>query len=68
MLTELPELRENEGMMRGYGFLMDFLEAVGAEASKHTTESQALLRFLLVAASESEEALESYIATNLEKV
>jgi hypothetical protein len=44
MLAEQPALRKNDGMMRSYMFLVDFLEVVSQEAGAQTREWQGLLR------------------------
>ena len=57
MLQEFPVLREDEGMMRGYMFLIDFLEAVAKETTGLLQKNQRLLRIILEAAKVSEDEL-----------
>lgn len=68
LLQKYPDVRQDQGMMRGYMFLMDFLEAVSKEMSTRIQNNQKLLRGLLEASKVSEAALDDYIATNAEKV
>lgn len=68
LLQKQPELRQDQGTMRSYMFLMDFLEAVGNEMSTRIKNNQQLLKGLLEASKVSEAALDEYISTNSDKV
>ena len=64
LLTEFPAFRQDDGMMRAYLFVLDFLEAVVAETSALQTKNQAALRELLAAAKTSEAAVDAAIQAN----
>lgn len=68
ILTELPELRKDKGMMRAYMFLLDFLEAISNETSTRLKSHQHLLRSLLEAAKISEDALNDFFTSKADKV
>jgi hypothetical protein len=68
LLSELPTLRQDKGMMRAYMFLLDFLEAVGGETNSRISAHQQLMRGLLEAAKISEAAFDDFIARKAEKV
>lgn len=68
MLREFTSLRQDEGMMRGYMFLMDFLEAVAKETSDLLKKNQRSLKLILEAAKVSEAALDKQIAALNEEV
>lgn len=68
VLAEQPAVRENEGMMHAYLFILDFLDTVTSESKQQMQENQALLRFLLEAAAKSGQELDDYIAQNAEDV
>jgi hypothetical protein len=57
MLNEFPSIRQDDGMMRGYMFLLDFLEAVAKETSTLLKRNQNILRQLLEASKMSEDAV-----------
>jgi len=54
LLQEYPSVRQDNGMMRAYLFLVDFLEAVGKETQVMLKKNQNTLRLLLEAAKVSE--------------
>ena len=64
LLTEFPAFRQDDGMMRAYMFLLDFLEAVVVETAALQTKNQAVLRGLLEAAKVSEAQVDAAIASN----
>ncbi len=68
VLTAQPDVRENEGMMHAYLFILDFLDTVTSESKQQMQEHQALLRLLLEAAAKSGQELDQYIAQNTESV
>jgi hypothetical protein len=68
LLTEFPVVRKDEGMMRAYMFLMDFLEAVVTETVTMQKTNQKALYVLLEAAKVSEERVDAAIAENKEQL
>jgi hypothetical protein len=64
LLTEYPALRQDTGMMRGYMFLLDFLEAVGSETSKLLKKNQDAMKSLLEAMKTSEQAVDQVFDSN----
>jgi hypothetical protein len=64
LLTEYPALRQDTGMMRGYMFLLDFLEAVGSETSKLLKKNQDAMKSLLDAMKTSEQAVDQVMESN----
>jgi hypothetical protein len=68
LLQAYPELRRDGGMMRGYMFLLDFLEAVGNETKERLKKNQDVMKGLLEAMKTSAEALDEYISSNVDKV
>ena len=68
MLQEFPVLREDDGMMRGYMFLIDFLEAVAKETSGLLQKNQRLLRIILEAAKINEDELNEQIQKHSDEV
>lgn len=68
LLTELPVLRKDHGMMRGYMFLMDFLEVVSEQTSSMILGNQRLMRSLFEAAKVSETYADEFIHKNADKV
>jgi hypothetical protein len=60
LLQEFPGFRKDEGMMRSYMFLMDFLEAVVNETVTMQKTNQKALRLLLEAAQTSEAQVYMY--------
>ena len=68
LLTEYPALRQDNGMMRAYLFLLDFLEAMAKETGNMIEINQKALRLLLEAAKGSENALDECIGANSELV
>ena len=61
LLQEFPSIREDQGMMRAYMFLIDFLEAVVTETSSMQKNNQKLLRLVLEGAKVSEQQLDLVI-------
>ena len=61
LLKEYPALRQDSGMMRGYMFLVDFLEAIGRETSNLLKKNQAAMKTLLEAMKVSEAAVDEVI-------
>jgi hypothetical protein len=61
LLQEFPSFREDQGMMRAYMFLIDFLEAVVTETSTMQKTNQKLLRLVLEGAKVSEQQLDLVI-------
>lgn len=68
MLTEFPSIRQDDGMMRAYMFLMDFLEAVATESSAMLKKNQKFLRLILEASKQSEAAVDSQIESIIDEV
>lgn len=68
LLSEFPYLKEDQGMIHSYNFLIDFLDVVSKEASTKVKVNQRYLQELLEAAKTSEDCLNSYITTNRDKV
>ena len=68
VLADQPAVRENEGMMHAYLFILDFLDTVTNESKQQMQDHQALLRLLLEAAAKSGQDLDQYIAQNTEPV
>ena len=64
LLQEFPSFREDQGMMRAYMFLIDFLEAVVTETSSMQKNNQKLLRLVLEGAKVSEQQLDLVIQEN----
>jgi len=64
LLQEFPSFREDQGMMRAYMFLIDFLEAVVTETSSMQKTNQKLLRLVLEGAKVSEQQLDLVIQEN----
>ena len=62
LLTEYPSLRQDTGMLRGYMFLLDFLEAVGKETSSLLKKNQKALKLLFDAMKVSEAEVDRTIA------
>lgn len=61
MLSEYPTLRQDKGMMRGYLFLVDFLEAIGKQTSNLLKKNQNAMKLLLEAMKVSENAINEVI-------
>jgi hypothetical protein len=68
LLQEFPGFRKDEGMMRSYMFLMDFLEAVVNETVTMQKTNQKALRLLLEAAQTSEAQVDQAITNNKEQL
>lgn len=68
VLTAQTDVRENEGKLHAYLFILDFLDTVTSESMKQMQEHQALLRLLLEAAAKSGQELDQYIAQKSESV
>ena len=68
VLADQPAVREDEGMMHAYLFILDFLDTVTDESKQQMQDHQAFLRFLLEAAAKSGQELDQYIAQNTETV
>eukprot|EP01039_Chlorochromonas_danica_P010005 gene10006-11065_t len=68
LLTEAPELRQDSGMMRGYMFIMDFLELVSKRSQQLVSNNQKLMRSLLEATKISERHLDQFIADNVDQL
>ena len=66
LLTQYPALREDQGMMKAYIFLLDFMEAVSKETGAMLTNNQNTLRILLEAAKLGEETLSGCLRENKE--
>ena len=64
LLQEYPALRQDTGMMRGYMFALDFLEAVGSETSKLLKKNQRGLKLLFDAMKISEAEVNRVIEDN----
>lgn len=64
LLDTYPELRKDTGMMKGYMFLMDFLEAVSKETGSMLSANQQTLRSLLEAAKQGEGILGEVLKEN----
>lgn len=64
LLQEYPALRQDTGMMRGYMFTLDFLEAVGSETSKLLKKNQRGLKLLFDAMKVSEAEVNRVIEDN----
>lgn len=61
LLQEYPALRQDRGMMRGYMFLVDFLESISKETGNLLKKNQAAMKLLLEAMKVSEEAINEVI-------
>lgn len=68
MLSEFPSLRQDDGMMRAYMFLLDFLEAVVKETSTIVRKNQKNLRLIMEAAKVNEEAVNTCVASLIDDV
>lgn len=68
LLDTYPVLREDENMMQGYIFLIDFLEVVAKEAAQRVQVNQKLMKGLLEVTKISEDALDEYISQHRENV
>ena len=68
LLQEFPAFRQDEGMMRAYLFLLDFLEAVVKETNVLQETNQKALRMLLEAAKVSEQQVDLIIMDNKEQL
>lgn len=69
LLGQYPVLKEDQGMMKAYAFLLDFMETVGKELSSIMKENQNILKGLLETTKlGQEEKLNTYISDNAEKV
>lgn len=63
-----PEMRNDQGLMVAYTFIIDFMEAVSTEASKLSRRNQELLKDILLVAKLSEVQLQKYIEANVKEV
>ena len=68
LLDDVPAMRDDEGMMKAYIFLMDFIDVVSAEMTNYVTKHQASMRLLLDAAGKDEVTLEAAIVENKERL
>jgi hypothetical protein len=62
MLNEFPSIRNDDGMMRAYMFLVDFLEAVAKETSDMLKKNQKNLRLIFEASKVGEDEVNEQIA------
>lgn len=68
LLTDYPQVRQDSAMMRAYMFLIDFLEAISKETFTMLRSQQSTMKELLEAAKSSEQRLNEYFASNIDKV
>jgi small nuclear ribonucleoprotein (snRNP)-like protein len=68
MLNEFPALRNDDGMMRSYCFVLDFLEAVVKETSTMLYKNRRTLKLILEAAKISEQEVDRQMNLLLEDV
>jgi hypothetical protein len=68
LLADQPAYRQDQGMMKAYMLILDFLEALGKETQEVLKRNQNSLRILLEATKISEAKIDEVIAENREQL